>query len=56
MKDLNNNIGEGKLIDIDSAYELWDWAAEFKVSAEKLKHAVEIVGTSPDAVKVFLKK
>ncbi len=55
MKDLNNNIEE-KLIDINSAYELWDWAAKFKVSAEKLKQAVEIVGKSPDAVKVFLKK
>ncbi|RZK55157.1 MAG: DUF3606 domain-containing protein [Pedobacter sp.] len=43
-------------INIEKPYELWDWAAELKVSAERLKKAVLTVGKSVYAVKLFLKK
>lgn len=44
-----------QFIDIDNAYELWDWADKFKVSAERLRVAVQTVGRSSSAVKSFLK-
>jgi len=56
MENLNNSTAQEKLIDIEKAYELWDWAAKFKVSAEALKKAVQAVGKSPKAVKAFLKR
>jgi hypothetical protein len=43
-------------INIEKAYELWDWAAELQVSAERLKQAVLTVGKSVKEVKLFLKK
>ncbi|TCC88072.1 DUF3606 domain-containing protein [Pedobacter frigiditerrae] len=49
----NNNEPQ---INIEKPYELWDWAAELHVSAERLKKAVLTVGKSVRAVKLFLKK
>ena len=43
-------------INIDKPYELWDWAAELQVSAERLKQAVLVVGKSVRDVKLFLKR
>ncbi|MGF1924642.1 MAG: DUF3606 domain-containing protein [Bacteroidia bacterium] len=43
-----------QFIDIDNAYELWDWADKLKVSAECLRVAVQTVGSSSSAVKFFL--
>ncbi len=43
-------------ININEAYELDYWSAKFAVSKEKLKAAVDMVGTSASAVEDYLKK
>ncbi|MBE5321530.1 DUF3606 domain-containing protein [Pedobacter sp. MR2016-19] len=43
-------------ININEAYELDYWSNKFGVSKDKLKAAVETVGTSADAVEDYLKK
>lgn len=43
-------------ININEAYELDYWSNKFGVSKDKLKDAVETVGTSADAVEDYLKK
>jgi hypothetical protein len=56
MENMNNRYKNENLINIDKAYELWDWADKLKVSAERLKQAVLTVGRSASAVRLFLKK
>ncbi|RZL48383.1 MAG: DUF3606 domain-containing protein [Pedobacter sp.] len=56
MEKIKEQYKQEVLIDIDKAYELWDWAAKFKVSAETLKKAVREVGNRETAVRIFLKK
>lgn len=43
-------------ININESYELDYWAARFGVSKDKLKAAVQTVGTSADEVEEYLKK
>lgn len=43
-------------ININEGYELDYWSAKFGVSKEKLKAAVDTVGTSASAVEDYLKK
>ena len=43
-------------ININESYELDYWSNKFAVSKDKLKAAVETVGTSVTAVEKFLKK
>ena len=57
MDDKNNRGGSvRKRIDINEDYELKDWSEKFNVSKEKLKEAVEAVGTYADDVEKYLKK
>ncbi len=57
MDDKNNRGGsDRKRIDINEDYELRDWSDKFNVSKEKLKEAVEAVGTYADDVEKYLKK
>ncbi|WP_293309550.1 DUF3606 domain-containing protein [Pedobacter sp. UBA5917] len=43
-------------ININEGYELDYWSNKFGVSKDKLKAAVQTVGTSAEAVEDFLKK
>lgn len=43
-------------INVNEAYELDYWSNKFGVSKDKLKAAVETVGTSSNAVEDYLKK
>lgn len=43
-------------ININEAYELDYWSEKFGVSKDKLKAAVQIVGTSAAVVEEYLKK
>ncbi|MEH3114845.1 DUF3606 domain-containing protein [Pedobacter terrae] len=43
-------------INVNEAYELDYWSDKFGVSKDKLKAAVETVGTSSSAVEDYLKK
>jgi len=43
-------------ININESYEVDYWSNKFGVSKDKLKAAVQTVGTSADAVEEFLKK
>lgn len=57
MDDKNKRGGaDRKRIDINEEYELRDWSDKFKVSREKLKEAVDAVGTYADDVEKYLKK
>lgn len=54
-KQKNGSADRGR-ININEGYELDYWSNKFGVSKDKLKSAVQIVGTSAQAVKDFLKK
>jgi len=57
MDDKNKRGGsDRKRIDISEDYEVRDWSEKFNVSKEKLKEAVEAVGTYADEVEKYLKK
>jgi len=50
------NSPDNKRIDVNDPNEVRHWRESLGVSAEKLKEAVEKVGTSAEAVRDFLKK
>jgi len=57
MDDKNKSGGsDRKRIDISEDYEVRDWSEKFNVSKERLKEAVEAVGTYADEVEKYLKK
>lgn len=57
MDDKNKRGGsDRKRIDISEDYEVRDWSEKFNVSKERLKEAVEAVGTYADEVEKYLKK
>ena len=43
-------------IDVNEDYELRDWSKRLGVTADELKAAVKVVGTSAEAVEAHLKK
>jgi len=43
-------------INVNEAYELQYWSEKFNVSRDRLKEAVEAVGTSVEAVREYLQK
>lgn len=47
---------DSKRISITEEWELSWWSKELGVTKEKIKEAVDTVGTSVDAVKKYLKK
>ena len=53
---LKNGSADRGRINIDQGYELDYWSNKFGVSKDKLKAAVQIVGTSTDKVEDYLKK
>lgn len=57
MSDDKSKTGgsDRKLINVNEDYELRDWSKKFGVTPEKLKEAVQAVGTSADAVEKHLK-
>lgn len=42
-------------INVNEDYELRQWSSKFQVTPERLKEAVQAVGTSADAVEKHLK-
>ncbi|QNN45025.1 DUF3606 domain-containing protein [Pedobacter roseus] len=54
-KQKNGSADRGR-ININEGYELDYWSNKFGVSKDKLKAAVQTVGTSAHAVEDFLKK
>jgi hypothetical protein len=54
-KQKNGSADRGR-ININEGYELDYWSNKFGVSKDKLKAAVQTVGTSANAVEDFLKK
>jgi hypothetical protein len=56
MKNSNNNVQKEPQINLGTSYELWDWADKLKVSAERLKLAVNAVGNSVSQVRRYLKR
>lgn len=44
-----------KRINVNEDYELRDWSKKFNVTPDKLKEAVQAVGTSADAVEKHLR-
>lgn len=57
MDDKNQRGGQDrKRIDVNEDYELRDWSEKFNVSREKLKEAVQAVGTYADDVENYLQK
>ena len=44
-----------KRINVNEDYELRDWSKKFNVTPDKLKEAVQSVGTSADAVEKHLR-
>ncbi|WP_210419479.1 DUF3606 domain-containing protein [Pedobacter sp. KBS0701] len=54
-KQKNGGADRGR-ININEDYELDYWSNKFGVSKDKLKAAVQTVGTSAHAVEDFLKK
>lgn len=56
--DNKNNVGgqDRKRINVNQDYELRDWSNKFGVSEDKLKEAVNAVGTYADDVESYLKK
>ncbi len=57
MSDDKSKTGgsDRKRINVNEDYELRDWSKKFGVTPEKLKEAVQAVGTSADAVEKHLK-
>ncbi len=57
MSDDKSKTGgsDRKRINVNEDYELRDWSKKFGVTTEKLKEAVQAVGTSADAVEKHLK-
>ncbi|MGQ7855598.1 DUF3606 domain-containing protein [Pedobacter sp. WC2501] len=53
---LKNGSADRGRININEGYELDYWSNKFGVSKDKLKAAVQIVGTSADKVEDYLKK
>jgi hypothetical protein len=51
-----NGSADRARININEGYELDYWSNKFGVSKDKLKAAVQTVGTSANAVEDFLKK
>lgn len=51
-----NGTADRTRININEGYELDYWSNKFGVSKDKLKAAVQTVGTSANAVEDFLKK
>jgi hypothetical protein len=47
---------DSKLINVNENYEVEYWTKELGCSKEKLKEAVDAVGTSAAAVREYLKK
>ncbi len=58
MPDNTNqrNSPDSKRINVNEDYELRYWSEKFSVSNEKLKSAVEKVGTSAEKVEEYLKR
>lgn len=54
-KQKNGSADRGR-ININEGYELDYWSNKFGVSKDKLKAAVQMVGTSADKVEDYLKK
>ncbi|GAA4214728.1 hypothetical protein GCM10022289_48650 [Pedobacter jeongneungensis] len=54
-KQKNGSADRGR-ININEGYELDYWSDKFSVSKDKLKAAVQTVGTSVNKVEDFLKK
>ena len=55
----NKNIRhphDGKRIDVNDPYEVRNWCKIFNISEQKLKDAVNKVGTSSTAVRKFLER
>jgi len=50
------NFEESGTIDLENDYELEYWTSQLKVTNDELKQAVEAVGNSIAAVKVYLQK
>jgi hypothetical protein len=57
MSDDKTQTGgaDRKRIDVHEDYELQDWSKKFNVTPDKLKEAVQAVGTSADAVERHLR-
>jgi hypothetical protein len=57
MSDDKTQTGgaDRKRIDVNEDYELRDWSRKFNVTPDKLKEAVQAVGTSADAVEKHLR-
>jgi hypothetical protein len=49
-------IPDSKLINVNENYEVEYWTKELGISKDKLKEAVNAVGTSVAAVREYLKK
>lgn len=47
---------DSKLINMNEEYEVQYWTETFRVSKEQLQEAVNAVGTSAQAVKVYLQQ
>ena len=56
--DSTKNVGspDRDRINVNEDYELQYWSEKFGVSRERLKEAVDAVGTSVDAVQKYLNK
>lgn len=57
MSDDKSQAGgaDRKRINVNEEYELRDWSKKFNVTADRLKEAVQAVGTSADAVEKHLR-
>jgi len=56
--DSTKNVGspDRDRINVNEDYELQYWSEKFGVSRDKIKEAVEAVGTSVEAVQKYLNK
>ena len=52
--DRRSAVEDRKRIDVSQEHELRDWSKKFRVSADRLKEAVQAVGTEADKVKQHL--
>jgi hypothetical protein len=57
MSDDKTQTGSAdrRRINVNEAYELRDWSKKLNVTPDKLKEAVQAVGTSADAVEKHLR-
>lgn len=57
MSDDKTQTGgaDRRRINVNEAYELRDWSKKLNVTPDKLKEAVQAVGTSADAVEKHLR-